>query len=177
MSSPNPQHGANAPDGFNQDYDAAEKGLYDGSQITLAMPSGTSTPEKTPMTSETVLSPMSPVYKGIGSYPNVLVTSVKSPVDSGPPVPVPAGKKLAKKPNAWLLFFLWFNTYRQFFVFITSLNLIGIILAGVGRFRYAENHLGALVLGNLLLAVMMRNELLLRILYTIAIYGLRSVCY
>lgn len=55
------------------------------------------------------------------------------------------------------------------------LNMTGIIMAALGRFRYADHHLGALVLGNLLLAVLMRNELFLRFLYTIAIYGLRSV--
>ncbi|PBP15806.1 hypothetical protein BUE80_DR013445 [Diplocarpon rosae] len=43
-----------------------------------------------------------------------------------------------------------------------------------GHFPYAENHLGALVLGNLLAAIMVRNELFLRFLYFIAIYGLRA---
>lgn len=175
MSSPTPQRGADAPDGLNQDYDAAEKGLYDASQITLAMPPEAQRSEKS-LVSEEMISATSSVHKGIGPYPSVLVSSVTSAVDIVPSAPVPARQKSAKKPNKWVLFFLWFNTYRKFFIFITSLNLVGIILAGVGRFRYAENHLGALVLGNLLLAVMMRNELLLRILYTIAIYGLRSVC-
>src|SRR5690606_2344651 len=55
------------------------------------------------------------------------------------------------------------------------LNLAGIILAALGRFPYAEKHLGALVLGNLLMAILMRNELFLRFLYLISIYGLRSV--
>jgi hypothetical protein len=41
-------------------------------------------------------------------------------------------------------------------------------MAGVGRFEYATDHSGALVLGNLLCAVMMRNELFLRFLYLIA---------
>jgi len=48
-------------------------------------------------------------------------------------------------------------------------------MASLGRFSYAENHLGALVLGNLLCAILMRNELFLRVLYMIFIYGLRSV--
>jgi hypothetical protein len=48
-------------------------------------------------------------------------------------------------------------------------------MAALGHFKYAENHTGALVLGNLLLAIMMRNELWMRFLYLVAIYGLRSV--
>jgi hypothetical protein len=55
------------------------------------------------------------------------------------------------------------------------LNLAGIIMAALGRFPYAENHLGALVLGNLLMAILMRNELWFRFMYLVAIYGLRSV--
>jgi hypothetical protein len=88
-------------------------------------------------------------------------------------VKLPARPK--KKVPPWVLFQLWFNTYRKFFIFVTLLNLTGIILASLGRFPYAENHLGALVLGNLLMAILMRNELFLRILYTILIYGLRGV--
>ncbi len=95
---------------------------------------------------------------------------------------IPAPREPAKKvttpkpkPSRWILAQLWFNTYRKFFTFVTLLNLTGIILAALGRFQYAEDHLGALVLGNLLTAILMRNELFLRVLYTIAIYGLRSV--
>lgn len=88
----------------------------------------------------------------------------------------PTAAKPKPKPSKWILFQLWFNTYRKFFTFVTVLNLVGIILAAVGKFEYAENHLGALVLGNLLMAVLMRNELFLRALYLVSIYGLRSVC-
>jgi hypothetical protein len=48
-------------------------------------------------------------------------------------------------------------------------------MAALGRFPYAVKHLGALVLGNLLMAILMRNELFGRFLYIVAIYGLRSV--
>lgn len=48
------------------------------------------------------------------------------------------------------------------------LNGVGIVMAATGKFQYATNHSGALVLGNLLCAVMMRNELFLRFLYLIA---------
>jgi hypothetical protein len=48
-------------------------------------------------------------------------------------------------------------------------------MCALGHFPYAENHIGYLVLGNLLFAVLMRNELFLRFLYLVAIYGLRPV--
>ncbi|KAG4440802.1 hypothetical protein IFR05_003730 [Cadophora sp. M221] len=94
-----------------------------------------------------------------------------------PPDPEPPEKRAANprpRVSRWILFQLWFNPYRKFFTFVMLLNMTGIIMAALGRFRYADHHLGALVLGNLLLAVLMRNELFLRFLYTIAIYGLRS---
>ncbi|KAH7336722.1 hypothetical protein BKA65DRAFT_479597 [Rhexocercosporidium sp. MPI-PUGE-AT-0058] len=94
-----------------------------------------------------------------------------------PPDPEPSEKRATNprpRVSRWILFQLWFNPYRKFFTFVMLLNMTGIIMAAVGRFRYADHHLGALVLGNLLLAVLMRNELFLRFLYTIAIYGLRS---
>ncbi|KAG4443411.1 hypothetical protein IFR05_001090 [Cadophora sp. M221] len=67
-----------------------------------------------------------------------------------------------------ILFQLWFNTYRKFFTVIVILNLVGIIMAALDRFSYAENHLGALVLGNILAAILVRNELFGRFLYLIS---------
>ncbi|QRV78335.1 nonribosomal peptide synthetase [Ceratobasidium sp. AG-Ba] len=89
------------------------------------------------------------------------------------PKSMPAGAKPKPKPpqieaSLWIRFNLFFNTYRKFFTFVIILNGIGIVLAGIGKFEYAINHSGALVLGNLLCAVMMRNELFLRFLYLIA---------
>ncbi|KAF8751235.1 hypothetical protein RHS01_08629 [Rhizoctonia solani] len=88
-----------------------------------------------------------------------------------PAPPKPAQAK-SKPPNIeaslWIRFNLFFNTYRKFYTFVVTLNGIGIVLAGIGRFEYAVNHSGALVLGNLLCAVMMRNELFLRFLFLIA---------
>ncbi|KAH6718816.1 hypothetical protein BKA61DRAFT_669159 [Leptodontidium sp. MPI-SDFR-AT-0119] len=73
-----------------------------------------------------------------------------------------------------ILFQLWFNTYRKFFAFIVLLNLVGVIMAALDRFSYAENHPGALVLGNILAAILVRNELFGRFLYLIANHGLRG---
>jgi hypothetical protein len=135
-------------------WDDAEKGIYDS---TPTLP---------------VLSPPSPAY-----VDEKKVSSADTAIIPAPRAPPAAAKKPPKpKVSRWIRFQLWFNTYRKFFTFVTLLNLTGIILTALGRFPYAENHLGALVLGNLLCAVLMRNELFLRILYMISIYGLRSVC-
>ncbi|CAG8980809.1 hypothetical protein HYALB_00003735 [Hymenoscyphus albidus] len=121
------------------------------------------------------LSPISPICEGITPSSSVPVLSLLGPVGGKQTtkvaVPNPDNKK---RPNRWILFQLWFNTYRKFFTFVTLLNLMGIILAALGRFRYADNHLGALVLGNLLCAILMRNEMFIRFLYIISIHGLRS---
>ncbi|KAL5633851.1 hypothetical protein ACGC1H_005888 [Rhizoctonia solani] len=99
--------------------------------------------------------------------------AIQGSVIPAPPKPaLAAGKGKSKPPNIeaslWIRFNLFFNTYRKFYTFVVTLNGIGLILAGIGRFEYATNHSGALVLGNLLCAVMMRNELFTRFLYLIA---------
>lgn len=169
--------------------DDAEKGLYDSTpSLPVISPPAAHVDEKKELYIETQLSPSSPVHEGLtplasitqlalakqGSTSSTANTTVAAP----PTAPPTAAKKKPPKPKVsrWILFQLWFNTYRKFFTFVTLLNLTGIILAALGRFPYAENHLGALVLGNLLMAVLMRNELFLRFLYLISIYGLRSVC-
>ena len=59
------------------------------------------------------------------------------------------------------------HVFSQFFTLVVTLNLVGIALAATEQFPYANNHTGALLLGNLLCAVMMRNELFMRILYAL----------
>jgi hypothetical protein len=75
--------------------------------------------------------------------------------------PKPAKRKVSK----WILWTLWFNTYRKFFTFVMTLNLVGVILAATGHWPYARKYTGALVLGNLYAAILMRNELFGRFLY------------
>jgi hypothetical protein len=157
--SPNPQwshHEDALPEGTtitSSALDDAEKGIYDNTPTLPIIPPAAYIDEK----------------KALESHSTADATVA--------PPPAPAKKAPKPKPSRWILFQLWFNTYRKFFVFVTLLNLTGIILAALGRFPYAENHLGALVLGNLLCAVLFRNELFLRFLYIISIYGLRSVCF
>ncbi|GJJ08479.1 hypothetical protein Clacol_002697 [Clathrus columnatus] len=77
--------------------------------------------------------------------------------------PKPAKKKVSK----WILWKIWFNTYRKFFTFVMTLNLTGVVLAATGHFPYARKYTGALVLGNLYAAILVRNELFGRFLYLI----------
>lgn len=73
--------------------------------------------------------------------------------------------KPALKASKWVRFNLWFNTYRKFWLLVITLNAVGILCAALGRFKYAEDHLGALVLGNLLAAILVRNEIFSRFLF------------
>lgn len=167
-------------DGGGHELDDVEKGLYGRIQSLATLRSVDDPDRKTAIHIETILPPMSPIHEGItpsASSPNLVQTwrtvghvNTLAPDPAANPQPPP-------KPriSRWILLRLWFNTYRRFFTFVTLLNLTGIIMAALNRFPYAEKHLGALVLGNLLVAILMRNELFLRVLYIIAIYGLRSV--
>lgn len=179
----------------NRDLDDAEKGLYDSLRNLPSLPPPVLAEKKPTIhvetslsnLSSTCLSPgaLSPIHEGITPFSSVPVLSLAWPGGQAADATLSKPGKpstLTKKPDRpkpkisrWVLFNLWFNTYKKFFTFVTLLNLAGIIMAALGRFPYAENHLGALVLGNLLMAVLMRNELFLRCLYIIAIYGLRSV--
>lgn len=156
--------------------DDAEKGILDNSNQLPIVPPAAMTKGFTdlPLTNATT----APVQGGL--TPPLASTTTLGPNEkpqpaisekpSGPP-PKPPVRKTRKRTK----FELWFNVYRRFFVFCVTLNGIGILLAALDKFPYARNHLGALVLGNLLMAILMRNELFLRFLYLIAIHGLRGV--
>ncbi|KAK4141519.1 uncharacterized protein C8A04DRAFT_39027 [Dichotomopilus funicola] len=147
-------------------YDDAEKGIFDS---TPTLPVIATPPPVALLDEKKVIETVSSATDGTVTPPTAAGTVTSTGVVEKKK---PAAAK--PKPSKWILFQLWFNTYRKFFTFVTLLNLTGIILAAVGKFEYAENHLGALVLGNLLMAVLMRNELFLRALYLVSIYGLRS---
>jgi hypothetical protein len=99
-------------------------------------------------------------------YPRPMKQLPPRDLEDGPP-----------QASRWDLFWLWYNMYRRLWTVVTLLNLAGIVMAALGRFSYAEDHLGAMILGNLLCAILMRNELFGRFLYMVAIYGLRSVSW
>lgn len=115
-------------------------------------------------------------YTNSPSYPVFSKELTVIPKGS-PPRPLP-------KVSVWVSFQLWFNTYRyehptfakllctdfanrKFFTFILTLNLIGVLLAALNKWEYPRRYTGALVLGNLQVAILMRNELFGRILYLI----------
>jgi hypothetical protein len=167
--------------------DDAEKGIYDNSaerQVPLGF---TCISQESANRTNTQLSPLSPVRSGITPNPSIpdlsLLWPAAKPALRRESINATALKtELPKKPAPpkakiprWVLADLWFNTYRKFFTLIILLNLTGIILTALGHFPYADNHLGALVLGNLLAAILFRNELWMRFLYMVAIYGLRGV--
>jgi hypothetical protein len=169
--------------------DDAEKGMHDNTELATPLPFVYLSQERPPHLNTRLpdksLNPFSPVHNGITPCTSVPELSLSFPqgrrasllptnadvLNTTEKKPTPSKPKIGR----WILFILWFNVYRRFFTFIVLLNLTGIITAALGRFTYAENHTGALVLGNLLAAIMMRNELWIRFLYMVAIYGLRSV--
>jgi len=79
--------------------------------------------------------------------------------------PSKAPPKPMKKVPLWILWTLWFNTYRKFFVFCFSLNMIGLGLAASGHFQYGVDHAGAIAVANFNIAILMRNEVFGRLLY------------
>ncbi|KIM83722.1 hypothetical protein PILCRDRAFT_69274 [Piloderma croceum F 1598] len=76
-------------------------------------------------------------------------------------------KKSGRSVGRFIRFTLWFNTYRKFFVLTVTLNLIGLLLAATSVWTYPRQYTGAFALGNLLVAILMRNELFGRFLYLI----------
>lgn len=94
---------------------------------------------------------------------------------------------LSVPPSKWTRFRIWYNLYRQvcphqsslchanlipspqFFTLALTLNAVGILLAALGRLPYAQNRTAAISLGNVLAAVVFRNELLLRGLFWVLV--------
>ncbi|KAI0002181.1 hypothetical protein BJV74DRAFT_817529 [Russula compacta] len=74
-------------------------------------------------------------------------------------------QSVKQNASCWLWFRLWFNTYRKFFTFIVLLNLVGLILGITDVWQYPRQYAGALALGNICTAILVRNELFGRLLY------------
>ncbi|TFK20782.1 hypothetical protein FA15DRAFT_112343 [Coprinopsis marcescibilis] len=82
--------------------------------------------------------------------------------------PVLTPRSEFKKPvGKWIRWQLWFNTYRKFFTVVISFNLIVLFTAVANVWQYPRQHSGAMVLGNLYVAILIRNELFGRFLYLI----------
>lgn len=84
---------------------------------------------------------------------------------------IPRGSKepvgQIRKITLWTKWQLFFNTYRKLFTFVVAINFVGLVLAALDIWKYPRNYTGAVVLGNILVAVLVRNELFIRILYII----------
>ncbi|KAF8714565.1 hypothetical protein RHS03_00342, partial [Rhizoctonia solani] len=100
-----------------------------------------------------------PSIQDIEKSTNEKPSAVSAPAPKPKPRFVPASR--------WIRFQLWFNTYRKFFTFIILFELAGMITAGLGRFPYAHENTGGIVIGNILAGVVVRNELFGRLLYLI----------
>lgn len=95
----------------------------------------------------------------------------KGRADPPPPTMARYNRNPFQPADRWIRFQIWFNTYKKFWVFIVSLELAGMIAAGAGKFPYAHNNTGGIIIGNILAGVVVRNELFGRLLY-IVINGL-----
>lgn len=100
---------------------------------------------------------------------------------------LPKGVKTARQKPAslWIRFRVWYNPYRmvcpdqysllladdaiKLFTFVFTLNMVGIFVACIHHFPYAEHHGAALALGNIVSAVACRNELFLRYLFWVIV--------
>ncbi|KAF7793497.1 hypothetical protein EIP86_004609 [Pleurotus ostreatoroseus] len=76
------------------------------------------------------------------------------------------GVKTARlSQSRWIRFRVWYNPYRMNFTFAFTLNMVGILVACLHKFPYAEKHAPALALGNFVASVACRNEFFLRYLF------------
>ncbi|KAH9998969.1 hypothetical protein BJV77DRAFT_1064469 [Russula vinacea] len=130
-------------------YDEAEQG-------TLEAPSGPTTVSAPESINEKTVD-----GKEVDPSQAVIFPSEIIPVNNATTSEPPVKRKVSK----WILWSLWFNTYRKLFTFVVTLNMVGLVLAATGHFPYALKRTSAMALGNLNFAILMRNELFGRFLY------------
>ncbi|KAG2061468.1 hypothetical protein BDR06DRAFT_261837 [Suillus hirtellus] len=87
-----------------------------------------------------------------------------TPSNVAKPPPAPA-KPAKHKTPLWVLWIIWYNSYRRFFTVVFTVNFIGLGFAIAGKWPYAAKYPGALVVGNLNVSVLVRNEIFGRCLY------------
>lgn len=143
--------------------DDAEKGVMEHEQpISLSLTLGQSNPslgsQPSPTESQNNLGTKTPPEKAV---------AVVVPVTKAAPALKSKPKPSFPRASRWIRFQLWFNTYRKFYTIVFTLNSIGLLLAIIGTWTYPRQYTGAFVLGNLLVAILMRNELFGRFLYLI----------
>ncbi|KAF5380557.1 hypothetical protein D9615_004706 [Tricholomella constricta] len=144
--------------------DDAEKGILEKDDLALpfTLPTISLTQSTSPDSGDTSRSSVQ-----LQSSISTKLSGIASPPIQPPALipPLPSKKPGPRKVSRWIRFQLWFNTYRKFFTFVMCINFIGIVLAAAGKWQYPRHYTGACVLGNLLTAILMRNELFGRFLY------------
>ncbi|KAF8478978.1 hypothetical protein DFH94DRAFT_35118 [Russula ochroleuca] len=138
------------PEGTPNAYDEAEQG-------TLEVQSGPASTVFAPGSIDEKMVDGKEVNPSVVFSSESQVIPVSNATTSKPPV--------KKKVSKWILWNLWFNTYRKLFTFVVTLNMVGLVLAASGHFPYALKRTSAMALGNLNFAILMRNELVGRFLY------------
>lgn len=123
---------------------------------------------------------VSPALLASKEKDSTVTTTTKEVVVAAKPKPAAKPKR---KVSKWVLWRLWFNTYRylsflcdncdaytlerKFFTFTFGLNMIGLALAASGHWPYGVKYCGAIVVANFNFAILMRNEVFGRILYLV----------
>lgn len=90
---------------------------------------------------------------------------------------LPKGVKtaLTQPAGRWTKFRIWYNTYRQLFTLTFSANMIALLLTSLGHFHYGDKNASSIALGNILVAVLVRNELFLRGLFWVLVQLFQKV--
>ncbi|KAG8217453.1 hypothetical protein J3R82DRAFT_5598 [Butyriboletus roseoflavus] len=133
-------------------YNDAEKGVLDVRSLQVA-----ANPDLTKSEKKAVDFDVFPVQSLKKDAP-VSPSNVAKPP---PQTPKPQKMKVTK----WVHFIIWYDSYRRFFTVIFVLNFTALGFAIAGLWPYALQYPGALVVGNLNFAVLMRNEIFGRLLY------------
>jgi hypothetical protein len=147
-----------------------EKGLLDSQPVAY------NSDEKAPLSN---IDPAFPLSKEKDA---AVTTTTKEVIVATKPSKPPAKPK--KMVPLWIIWTLWFNTYRyiasnatkadrylallfirKFFTFCFGFNMIILTLAASGHFPYGIKYSGAIVVANFNTAILMRNEVFGRLLY------------
>lgn len=128
------------------------------------------------------LSTADPAFPLSKEKDTAVTTTTKEVIAATKPSKPPSKPK--KKVSPWIVWTLWFNTYRyigsiatkanrylallfirKFFTFCFGFNMLGLALAASGHFPYGVKYDGAIVVANFNTAILMRNEVFGRLLY------------
>ncbi|KAH9454101.1 hypothetical protein Pst134EA_013195 [Puccinia striiformis f. sp. tritici] len=83
--------------------------------------------------------------------------------------PQSAPKPTPVVPTGSLKFWTWFSPYRQILFTVVIIESLMILITLMGGWHWARTHLPLLVTGNLLVAIAIRSEWVMRLLYWISI--------